>query len=116
MDITKGIGIILVILGHTEYPYRDLIYTFHMPLFYIVTGYLFDFSKWENDMKGFIKNRFFKLIVPYLYSCVFFYFIWLVIGHKFGDASARNIPWFIPMIWILYGNGINDYLIFNISL
>lgn len=43
-DIMKGIGIILVVLGHVQqldfYPLKTAIYTFHMPLFFILAGYL----------------------------------------------------------------------------
>ncbi|WP_026493413.1 MULTISPECIES: acyltransferase family protein [unclassified Butyrivibrio] len=43
IDITKAITIILVILGHTtgnlDTPmYRRLLYTFHMPLFFFLSG------------------------------------------------------------------------------
>ena len=35
LDIAKGIGIILVIIGHMSSSYlRDWIYSFHMPLFF----------------------------------------------------------------------------------
>lgn len=43
-DIAKGIGIILMIVGHcsfcfVEYPWViRFIYSFHMPLFFIITG------------------------------------------------------------------------------
>ena len=39
IDIVKGIGIISVVVGHIFYtPY---IYAFHMPLFFIIGGFLF---------------------------------------------------------------------------
>lgn len=43
-DIIKGIGILLVIIGHLAHGYGVLIpiiYTFHMPLFFIVSGYFY---------------------------------------------------------------------------
>ena len=52
IDIAKGIGIILVVLGHTLVPQvREtgfagflwiFIYNFHMPLFFFLSGYLFE--------------------------------------------------------------------------
>lgn len=33
VDVAKGIGILLVILGHLKNPIMDFIYAFHMPLF-----------------------------------------------------------------------------------
>ena len=43
IDIAKALAIVLVILGHTvgnfDMPaYRLIIYTFHMPLFFILAG------------------------------------------------------------------------------
>lgn len=44
IDYIKGIGIILVVIGHTTDigdTWRVWIYTFHMPLFFCISGYLF---------------------------------------------------------------------------
>lgn len=40
VDVCKGIGIILVVLGHTGSPFVRLIYSFHMLLFFIISGFL----------------------------------------------------------------------------
>ena len=34
IDVLKGIGILIVILGHTNPPIYKYIYAFHMPLFF----------------------------------------------------------------------------------
>ena len=69
-DIAKGIGIILMILGHmslqNEY-LKNFIYSFHMPLFFIISGYFFK----QRDNKVCMKNILKKLIVPYIVTCVF---------------------------------------------
>ena len=41
LDIAKGLAIILMILGHTSIPKfaADFIWLFHMPLFFIASGY-----------------------------------------------------------------------------
>ncbi|MDD6072582.1 MAG: acyltransferase family protein [Clostridiales bacterium] len=47
IDCTKGIAILLVILGHTIVSHdliRGLIFAFHMPLFFIFSGMLMHFS------------------------------------------------------------------------
>lgn len=55
IDITKGIGILLVILGHLV-TYGSLvssvIFSFHMPLFFVVAGILFP----KNNIPKMIKN------------------------------------------------------------
>ena len=67
-DILKGIGIILMIMGHTYGPDTKIfyfIYAFHMPLFFIVTGY---FYKQESFSILLRKNRD-QLLLPYLALC-----------------------------------------------
>ena len=51
LDIAKGIGMILVYIGHCripgDNPLFQWIYSFHMPLFFFISGLLFkrrDFS------------------------------------------------------------------------
>ena len=67
-DILKGIGIIAVIIGHLEtlpyYPYRNFIFAFHMPLFFIIAGY---FYKIKPIKKSF-KKDFKRLVIPYLFT------------------------------------------------
>ena len=41
IDIARGIGIILVVLGHAAFPYTHFIYLFHLAIFFIMAGYFF---------------------------------------------------------------------------
>lgn len=43
IDVAKGIGIILMVMGHTSMPdaINRWIYSFHMPLFFLLSGLLF---------------------------------------------------------------------------
>ena len=42
VDVARGIGIIAVVVGHvwTRGPLRDAMYSFHMPLFFLLSGML----------------------------------------------------------------------------
>jgi len=42
IDVARGIGIIVVVAGHvwTRGPLRDAVYSFHMPLFFLLSGFL----------------------------------------------------------------------------
>lgn len=42
IDVARGIGIIAVVVGHiwTRGPLRDAVYSFHMPLFFLLSGFL----------------------------------------------------------------------------
>ena len=119
IDYLKGITILLVIVGHTigNYYIRTFIFSFHMPMFFILSGYVSSFSKTKED---FIKNTtksFRKLIISA-------YTIWIIriFAYHFvhGDnystkqyilsaiyASGKDTKWFdtyIPafgMMWFL---------------
>lgn len=64
IDMAKGYGIILVIVGHIpiEKFLKHWIYSFHMPLFFFLAGYVF---KKETLLKEFMIKRIRGLIVPY---------------------------------------------------
>ena len=77
-DIAKGIGIILVVFAHTLVPkIRDansvirfiwiFIYNFHMPLFFFISGWLFERNLSRHTNKGkFIVGKARLLMLPYL--------------------------------------------------
>lgn len=68
IDILKGIGIILVIIGHMHTVpiiLRTIIFSFHMPLFFLVAGYFF---KPNFDFKDKTKKDFSRLVVPYIFT------------------------------------------------
>jgi len=78
--LARGIGIFLVVLGHTTVPeirannagalalYR-FIYAFHMPLYAMISGYLFEFSREKYLRRGygvFVRGKARTLLLPYL--------------------------------------------------
>ena len=75
-DIAKGIAIILVIAGHTYPPTGNLckfIFLFHMPLFFLLAGYFFNFQKYENNFKLLLKSSAKRLLLPILIVMLLFY-------------------------------------------
>ena len=64
IDIAKAIGIFLIVLGHTlEFgELRKFIYSFHVPLFFFLSGLCF--SRKKNII--FIKKKILTIYVPYL--------------------------------------------------
>ena len=69
LDILKGIGIILMIVAHTFGPDNflwDCIYTFHIPLFFIVTGFFYK----QSHISILIKKNTDRLLLQYLVICL----------------------------------------------
>ena len=64
VDAAKGLGIVLVIAGHvwTSGPARDAIYAFHMPLFFLLAGYV---GK-PRPMMDYMRRQGRSLLVPYI--------------------------------------------------
>lgn len=58
IDVLKGIGIILVVIGHSGCPQLlcDSISSFHMPLFLIASGFFFKES-YLDEKKQFLKKK-----------------------------------------------------------
>ena len=84
ISICKGIAIILMVVGHAEAPdfLTRLIYTLHMPLFFITAGYFFS-RKYLADPWSFCARRFSGLYLPFLkWSIVFLLLhnVWFHLG------------------------------------
>lgn len=74
IDIARAIGIILVVAGHyfpDNSPHwyvntREWIYTFHMPLFMFISGYVYELAKREETYLKFLGRKAKRLLIPYL--------------------------------------------------
>lgn len=107
IDIAKGIGIFLVIVGHSHCPpfLQTIIYSFHMPLFFFLSGYTFHYDKYKLNKSAFVTNKFYRLVVPYFFAN---FLILLILSLK--DSLTMNplkmpIPVTRSLIGIAYGNG-----------
>ena len=68
IDIAKGYGIILVIIGHITTLYITVwIYSFHMFLFFFLSGYLFQPNSYLIE---FCRRKIKTLLVPYIYLSI----------------------------------------------
>lgn len=56
-NIVKGIGIVLVVLGHVCWDLTNFIYLFHLPLFFFVSGFLYNEKKYGDDPYLNVGNR-----------------------------------------------------------
>ncbi|HWR24770.1 MAG TPA: acyltransferase family protein, partial [Methanosarcina sp.] len=81
VDSLKGIGIFLVVFAHHSLPQAldTYIFSFHMPLFFFISGFLFNFGKYTGSAVGFVRGRIRSLIVPYfsfaLLTCLFYFLL-----------------------------------------
>lgn len=71
LDIYKGIGIILVVLGHLEitpYPLKIWLNAFHIPLFFVAAGLLIGESRsYERESVLIVRGRARSVLIPYFW-------------------------------------------------
>ena len=89
VDIAKGIGILLVIFGHCVYLGKfahNWIFSFHMPLFFVLSGLFFK----EMEMVPLIKKKLKQLVIPYVIFCFIGLLITLLIP-AWRNFSIKDI-------------------------
>lgn len=123
---SKGIAIILVVLGHTILGFQSAnmfveynnffdyinftIYSFHMPLFFIISGYTyFKFEKVKSnyEYKLLLRKKGLDLLIPYFIFCSIQILIKSIIsGSTNNSVSIKDII-LLPIVpqeqfWFLY--------------
>lgn len=120
INIARFFAIFLVIVGHVtknEFLFNS-IFCFHMPLFFVLSGFLFTPNP---DLKQVAVKKFRSLIVPYLFfyalTLAYFWVVesrfreslvdseWMrllpfVLGNNYGAGMSHNIVlWFLPALF-----------------
>lgn len=102
-DYTRGVGMLLVVLGHTNFVGTSWIYLFHIPLFFIVSGALFSVS---FPLYTKISNKFKRLYLPNLkYGLIFLLLhnLFTVLHIYPEEASYTISDYFRGLIKIIFG-------------
>jgi acyltransferase len=114
IDLAKGIGIFLVVMGHSMEPRSAFIYSFHMPLFFLLSGYFYRYESFKTTLLGKVN----RLLVPFYFFSIISWCVYLLkiiyIGDKDGilnyvisfkqiivglDPDVGNVPlWFLPCL------------------
>ena len=120
INTVKSIGIYLVVLGHLWYEsnlpiINQLIYSFHMPLFFILSGYLYRYKESISNIE-FIKQKFFRIALPAIiwYIITGPIYIWsnrdkgigkIIMKFFFVDGNVPfNDPcWFFLVLFMVFG-------------
>jgi fucose 4-O-acetylase-like acetyltransferase len=119
IDTLRAIAIVLVVLGHTPgiQNYQQAIkyiYSFHIPLFFFISGMLFNPKLTENKFLLLVRNQFWALMVPYFAWGLLTYLPWVIFSRKYG--SYPDLDPFKPLLGLVYGTGSGTWLIHNSAL
>lgn len=100
-DIARGIGMILIIIDHSQNFLSQYVSWFHLVIFFIISGYFFKpISSW-NDFSYWAKKRILTLGLPYVsflfLITIYRYILQLVYGNF-------NFIWYLKdILKIVYG-------------
>ena len=101
IDVAKGIGILLVVLGHNYFYlvspfFYKLIYAFHMPLFFFTAGMFFRPGQSFMDL---LRRRAGTLLLPYLVTILMIFI--MTITYTKTNVNVAGIH----LLKALYTNG-----------
>lgn len=126
IDALRAFAIILVIIGHAnKVPglLKNIIYSFHVPLFFFLAGYLFHWEKYE-DLSSFVQAKFKQYMIPYfalglvnlilnaireslsmsgkeLLISTIKHFLWLIYSYSTAQKMPNCTPlWFLPCLFL----------------
>lgn len=110
LDIAKAIGVAFVLLGHTGIPevLRAAIYSFHMPLFFAVSGIWFK----SQSHSATLKKSAARCLRPYIIFSLVFASLNLIVFHDrelaekniydiFLGRGTCNVLWFLFSLFIV---------------
>lgn len=98
-DILKGIGILLVILGHTGIsglPYI-YIYAFHMPLFFFVSGCFYK----KYSMAEFFERKAKSLLLPWISFAILYLLTNIVLGYFSFGNFGESVSFYLASLSLL---------------
>ena len=114
IDIAKGLAMLLVIIGHCSYSEKVLVgwlYSFHMPLFFALSGFTFRPEKYKSLREVFVaKAR--QLIVPYFFFSALLWMLSLLlldgmhlkyrhINELIGIVLSNRLSRYFFSLWFL---------------
>ncbi len=124
IDIVKGLLVICVVAGHyimggqTDTFLRHFIYSFHMPLFIGISGFLLKRSAVQKStFGGFVRKYGKRMIIPWLIAYIVYVYIGAVLFNPSDPFGASSSRWLINNTQYLYYHlwyipGLLSYLLY----
>ena len=126
-DNIRGYAILLVVIGHSiqcqikdfdANPIFEMIYSFHMPLFMFISGYVNCVPGQDKQYNGaWLKRRFQSLVIPFL--------VWIALPYLFTRNWADFPKYVLHVIqspdygywflWVLFLNSLFFFFAWNFT-
>ena len=109
IDIAKGIAMVSIVLGHLGSSTIDrLVFTFHVPIFYLISGYFFGIKDSDGD---FLKKKINNLIIPYFFTCLLMCLISVPININRGlNWKNELLKWIYASFYAAGGDSLEPFL------
>jgi len=86
IEVVKGIGIVVIVTGHiVSEPLRNILYVFHIPLFFFVSGYLY---RQPANVSVYLRKKINTLLVPYGCFLVLFTAVLIIEASIIGNPPS----------------------------
>ena len=103
LDVIKGIGMLLVVMGHcieTTNAAKMIIHSFHMPLFFMVSGFLYR----PRESKDYFVSKVKALVVPAiifdLINEILYLFLFLLHKRSYANFISFGAIWFLKSLFL----------------
>lgn len=112
LDAARGIAVLLVVLGHLfeespvyrfAFPAHHVVYSFHMALFFILSG--LTFADRETRFFRFAARRVRTILLPYTVLWILLTF-WFLFVKKFQPLTLWNLG---SLLWLMRGTSYGYY-------
>ena len=118
IDVARGMAMIAIVFGHTVNmgPWKVWVYSFHVPLFFILSGMTFHV---EAAFGRFCIDKARRLLVPYFcfgFASILAFFVAGNFAASILGRGAVNTSLGMYLIGLAYGNGKNGMMDFNLPL
>lgn len=113
-DLAKSLGMLTIIWGHVRLGdwSNAFVYAWHIPLFFFLSGMVFNKNKYD-DFKTFFVKKVKSLLIPY---AIFSFLTWCVWASFSFVTHAKVDSYWMPLVQTFIAQGSGGYLVHNVPL
>lgn len=114
IDFAKSLTMLLIIWAHIRLGDRSnaFAYAFHIPMFFFLSGMVFDRKRYSN-FKEFFKRKINSLFIPYVIISILTWCLWAIFSYV---AHVKVNSYVMPLLQTFIAQGSAGFLVHNVPL
>lgn len=114
IDYAKALGMLLIIWGHVKLTgvSNEFVYAFHIPLFFFLSGMVFNRDRYV-DFGHFLSKKVRSLLIPYAVFSLLTWILW--VAYSFLTHADVDSIW-RPLLQTFIAQGSGGFLVHNVPL